>query len=72
MQLEFRATSAEIFAEDYKYIGVRVETSNISEILKDIDISNIIDYYGEDDLLSEIGITKAKDFFDLIDKNEDL
>ncbi len=48
-------------------IDVEMEVKNTDQILKHFKIADVINYFGAEALLNEIGIDEVKKHFDLVD-----
>jgi hypothetical protein len=70
MDLKFTAKEATIKPVNYKQVTVNAEGINLSDLLSEIGIANIIEAIGPDDLLNSIGQETARDYFGLVEAED--
>lgn len=69
MNLSFSCKNVTISPNTGREMSIDIEVQYASDILREIDISDIVDHYDKDDLLEKIGVDAAKKYFDLIDND---
>ena len=65
MNLNFRARRITAEPNGYKEVTVDAEDVEESEILDQIDLKKVIEHFGKDVILNEIGEEEVMDHFDL-------
>lgn len=70
MDLEIRCEIATIERGSRGIIINAGQVSNNTDILDEMGVGEVIAYFGQNDLLDEIGEKAAKDYFNLIDAKD--
>jgi len=65
MNVQLNGKHASISAGDYNSMTVEIEGVDKDDVIELISIRDLIDYYGLDKVLDEIGEDECKDHFDL-------
>ena len=70
MDLSLSATDVTVSGVGYKSLSVSLSGADVGDILGQIDIKHIIDYYPVKELLDEIGEDDAKNHFGLYNEDD--
>ena len=70
IDLNFECKEVRVNTGGSSYVSVEIEKVEVSEILDNIKMEDVIDHYEDDKILYQIGIDRIKDYFDMVDSEE--
>lgn len=71
MDLTIITTEARVYTKGYKTVQLDCEGVILSDLFDQLKIEDIIEHFGENEILELIGKDRVKEYFGLIDEDED-